>query len=96
MTISALRGTVIGHVQGVGFRYSLRREATRLGVTGWVRNRHNGAVEFHLQGDEAAVEELMRWTASGGPRGARVRELNRAPAAPLARCDEFEIHPTVP
>jgi acylphosphatase len=95
MTISAVHGTVVGHVQGVGFRYSLRREATRRGVAGWVRNRGNGTVEFHLQGDEKTVEALIEWTASG-PRGAHVRELNRHPVPPLADCVEFEIHPTVP
>lgn len=95
MTISAIHGTVVGHVQGVGFRYSLRREATRLGITGWVRNRSNGAVEFHLQGDEKAVEALLDWTAAG-PRGAHVRELTRHPVSPLRECGEFEIHPTEP
>jgi acylphosphatase len=96
MTIDAWHGTVAGHVQGVGFRYSLRKEATRLGIAGWVRNRSNGTVEFHVQGEPGALETLMRWTAAGGPRGAHVRELKHAPTTPLARCDEFEIHPSVP
>lgn len=93
MTTSAVHGTVIGHVQGVGFRYSLRREATRLGVAGWVRNRGNGAVEFHAQGEPTAIDSLMRWTATG-PRGAQVRELTAEAVKPLVDLADFEIHPT--
>ena len=34
-----------GLVQGVGYRNALLREATRLGLSGWVRNRSDGSVE---------------------------------------------------
>jgi len=93
VTSVAVHGTVVGHVQGVGFRYALRREATQLGVAGWVRNRANGTVEFFAQGDAAAIDALMRWTAMG-PRGAQVRRFTHTPAEPLSDLEEFEIHPT--
>ena len=52
---------VRGLVQGVGFRHALCREARRLGLAGWVRNRHDGSVEAFLQGDAAAV---VKWAVA--------------------------------
>ncbi len=72
---------VHGQVQGVGFRWWAAREAARLGVTGWVRNRADGAVEALVQGDpqpvEAMVEEL-----SSGPRHAAVSSVDVEQAEP--------------
>jgi acylphosphatase len=62
---------VHGGVQGVGFRYSARLEADRIGVAGWVRNRYDGTVEAEVEGDEASVQAMLDWF-SRGPRGARV------------------------
>ena len=61
-----------GEVQGVGFRYSARREADRIGVAGWVRNRADGSVEAEVEGDEASVRAMLDWLAEGPP-GAIVR-----------------------
>ena len=63
-----------GRVQGVFFRDSLRTEAQRAGVTGWVRNRSDGAVEAHLEGPEAAVTELVE-LCRAGPGNATVDGL---------------------
>lgn len=60
-----------GRVQGVWFRESMRREAERLGVTGWVRNAPDGSVEAVVQGPDAAVDALVAW-AHAGPPQARV------------------------
>ena len=60
-----------GRVQGVGFRYWTRGEAERLGVSGWVKNRTDGSVEAELEGDPAAVDELLD-ALGHGPRGASV------------------------
>jgi acylphosphatase len=62
---------IAGRVQGVGFRYSLGREAAAHGVRGWVRNRRDGSVEAVLQGNPAAVDALIAWTRRGPP-AARV------------------------
>lgn len=48
-----------GRVQGVGFRYTAKRLAQSLGVTGWVRNEYNGTVIMELQGEEAAIYRVM-------------------------------------
>ena len=65
---------VKGHVQGVGFRFALRDEAERLGVTGWVRNCADGSVEALLQGETPAIELLVAW-ARRGPPAAQVSAL---------------------
>ena len=71
---TARRLIVHGHVQGVFFRDSVRREAARAGVSGWARNRDDGTVEVHLEGDPAAVAEVERFCAEGPPR-ARVARV---------------------
>jgi acylphosphatase len=54
--ISAL---VQGRVQGVGFRYFTRDRARVYGITGWVRNRQDGAVEFEAQGGSRDIDAFV-------------------------------------
>ncbi len=65
---------VTGRVQGVWYRASTRREAQRLGVRGWVRNRPDGSVEADVEGAEAQVQALIAW-CRGGPPHARVDDV---------------------
>jgi acylphosphatase len=65
---------VDGAVQGVGYREFTRRAALRLGVTGWVRNRSDGAVEALICGPSTAVEALIAEMRKG-PRSAVVNNL---------------------
>jgi acylphosphatase len=62
-----LRARVVVHglVQGVWFRESTRREAERLGVGGWVRNRADGTVEAVFEGDDHAVAQAVSWCRRG-------------------------------
>ncbi|MEO6063327.1 MAG: acylphosphatase [Thermoflexales bacterium] len=69
-----LTATAHGRVQGVNFRQSAMREASRLGLTGWVMNRDDGAVETVAEGLRPAVEAYAAWLARG-PRTARVSRL---------------------
>lgn len=85
----ARRFVACGRVQGVFFRDSTRREANRLGVTGWVRNRPDGTVEAHAEGAPEAVEALVRW-AREGPRHADVDDVRVSEAEP-AGCTRFEV-----
>jgi acylphosphatase len=66
---------VQGRVQGVAFRHHTCRRAQELGVTGWVRNLPDGAVEGLFEGDDGAVAALVEWCRSGPP-AARVERLD--------------------
>ena len=65
--MSAKRLVIRGQVQAVGFRDWMTARATVLGLSGWVRNRDDGAVEALVAGDPAAVEELLRACRRGPP-----------------------------
>ena len=63
----AIHLVVHGIVQGVGYREFMCREAERLGITGWVRNRRDGTVEAVISGDEAALGKMLDWVRHGPP-----------------------------
>jgi acylphosphatase len=65
---------VHGRVQGVFFRDSTRRRAVDRGVSGWVRNRADGAVEATFEGEPQAVEAMLDFVREG-PRGAAVERV---------------------
>lgn len=56
-----------GVVQGVYFRESARKEAERLGLTGWVRNLADGSVEAEAQGSGGPLHEFVSWCHKGPP-----------------------------
>jgi acylphosphatase len=64
-----------GRVQGVWFRESMRIEAERLNVTGWVRNTPDGAVEAVVQGTDEALGAILEWARRGPPQ-ARVDRVD--------------------
>lgn len=72
-----LRYLVSGVVQGVGFRYFVRRQAERLGVRGWVRNLPDGRVEVVAGGDPDVLSELEKalWA---GPSRSRVTDVEKS------------------
>lgn len=81
---------ISGVVQGVGFRAAMRREATRLGLVGWVRNLRDGRVEAIVEGDAARVRALLAWCRKGPPR-ARVSGVHVAYEAPRGDLSGFRI-----
>jgi acylphosphatase len=70
-----VHAVVRGRVQGVGFRYSARGKAEKLGVSGYARNLPDGGVELEAEGNPGAVEEFLAWLRRG-PIGARVDALD--------------------
>lgn len=82
---------VHGRVQGVGYRYSMTAQASRFGITGWVRNRRDGTVEAVVAGSAENVERIVEW-ARRGPPGAMVTQLDIEDAE--GDFDSFEQRPT--
>ena len=71
------RFVVHGAVQGVFFRTTAADEARRLGITGRIWNRRDGAVECVADGEDAALDRFRDWLAHGPPR-ARVERVDVA------------------
>jgi acylphosphatase len=72
------RLVISGRVQGVGYRDWAMTTARRLGLTGWVRNRTDGAVEAVIVGDDKAVGEMID-ACRRGPTMARVNNVDIEP-----------------
>jgi acylphosphatase len=85
----AKRFIVSGRVQGVGYRYFVRRQAQALGLAGWVRNLPDGRVEAFVEGPSAQLEQIERLLREG-PALARVKGIESSEAAPSLATD-FEI-----
>lgn len=91
MDRTVLRLEIRGRVQGVGYRASMAAEARRLGLGGWVRNRHDGSVEATVAGPDEAVQRLLQW-ARHGPPAARVDSVQSF--ADSGSFDGFEQRPS--
>ena len=70
-----LSAIIHGRVQGVGFRFFAQLRASELGLTGYVRNRWDGAVEVVAEGEEDAVRRLLG-ELRVGPRSAIVDRVD--------------------
>ena len=81
------RFCVVGRVQGVFYRDSTRREAERLGLTGYAINLADGSVEVVASGERGAVDELRSWLFMG-PRLASVTSVAEQ-TAPQESFDRF-------
>ncbi|HQR10078.1 MAG TPA: acylphosphatase [Casimicrobiaceae bacterium] len=93
MTVKALHLLVHGRVQGVGYRDAAVQAAFECGVQGWVRNRRDGRVEAHAQGEVSAVDRFADWCRRGPPL-ARVIDVTTAEAETDPRLSAFETRAT--
>lgn len=74
---------ISGRVQGVGFRWFVREEARRLGLSGWVTNLPTGEVEV-AAGGEASLVDRLRSALRVGPAGAEVDRVIEVEAGEVA------------
>ena len=56
---------VHGRVQGVWFRAGTKEKADQLGLFGWVKNRSEGTVEIHTEGEKLQLEKFIAWCRIG-------------------------------
>jgi acylphosphatase len=90
--VRRLRLLFAGEVQGVGFRWTARRIATDLGLTGWVRNEPDGSVSMELQGPSAYLGQwftLFDRSYSRYPIRYVIEE--REDIEPLEHDDQFRV-----
>lgn len=81
---------VSGDVQGVGFRAWTKQQARVLSLTGWVKNREDGAVEIVAEGNRAALEALIE-QAKKGPEVAWVHHVDIQWEEVLGEFVAFEV-----
>jgi len=91
--MTARRFVVRGRVQGVGFRYFVINEASRLSIAGWARNLPNGSVEVLASGEDAALDALHRRLGEGPPaaRVTGVEVSTPPPGEDLEALDGFDV-----
>lgn len=87
--MTAVHLTISGRVQGVGYRNWTQQEAMRLGLSGWVRNRHDGSVEAQISGPEEMIEQLLS-ACRQGPPAAEVINIQVTDSEPLTTVG-FEV-----
>lgn len=85
-----LTANITGQVQGVSYRYYARREANRLGLTGWVQNERDGSVQLVAEGSEESLAELRRFLQEGSPM-ARVNNVQASMSNASGEFARFEV-----
>jgi acylphosphatase len=85
-----LDATVVGRVQGVGFRYFVLREAMGLGLSGWVANTANGSVRCVAEGSRDQLERLLERLGEG-PVAAVVDRVSVAWMPATGTLGPFEV-----
>jgi acylphosphatase len=85
-----LEAVVRGRVQGVGFRYFVLREASRLGLRGWVANEADGSVRCVAEGPKTALEALLA-VLREGPSGAVIGSVSEDWLPAAGRFEGFGV-----
>jgi acylphosphatase len=88
--LKGLHLIVSGVVQGVGFRWFVEDIANKFGLTGWVRNLHDGTVEAFAEGEEGALKGFLK-EVKIGPRSARVTGVKADWQDYSGKYDSFRI-----
>jgi acylphosphatase len=86
----ARRYVLNGRVQGVGFRFFAERTARLEGISGWVTNRDDGAVEVYAEGDRESMDRFDR-RLRAGPPAARVDKVWVDDDIPTVHARGFQV-----
>lgn len=79
-----------GHVQGVGFRYTVRQIATGFDVVGWVKNLPDGRVEMQAGGEREEIEAFLQ-AITDSDLGSLIRKQDAHEIPPLTGVRGFQI-----
>lgn len=91
MSDERLTARITGRVQGVGFRWWVRRRAEHLGLVGWVMNGDDErSVDLVAEGPGTALAELERLLRIG-PSGAQVASVDARRGPPSGEYERFGI-----
>ena len=82
--------SIVGRVQGVGFRYFALQRAKELGITGWVKNTVDGNVEVVAQGDEPTLKTYVDYLHLG-PTLSRVDKITTYKSEVIKVFDNFSV-----
>jgi acylphosphatase len=85
-----LEANIRGRVQGVSFRYYTQVEASRLDLTGWVRNERDGSVSVVAEGTETDLELFLTFLKNG-PRSAHVEQVSNSWSEAVMEFKDFSI-----
>lgn len=80
-----------GHVQGVGFRYTVKDLSRGFDVCGWVKNLPEGTVELQVMGESDEVESFIREISEESPVAHHIKNQTVTKIPPLENCTGFRI-----
>lgn len=85
---------ISGIVQGVFFRETVRRIASRYDVTGFARNVGSDKLEIEAEGERKVLDAFLEDVLAHPPSGARVEDVRSTVVPP--RSDEgFSVRPSI-
>jgi len=85
-----LRAVARGVVQGVGFRWTVWRQAEMLGLVGYAENRADGTVEIVAEGRAVDLDDLERYLRTS-PGAATVTELDATRGQATGEFSRFAV-----
>ncbi len=89
MKVSKIKIKVFGYVQGVFFRYTTRKVARKLGLTGYVKNMSDGTVYIEAEGPQDKLFELLKFSKQG-PKHAQVEKIEHEFTPPTNEFKGFD------
>lgn len=85
-----LRILIEGRLNTMNFRFNAQRQATKLGLVGFIRNLSDGRIEIEVQGDDAQVKKILDWCQQE-PHGSQMRSILFRYDEPVNRYSDFSV-----